>query len=89
MQASSQSLLCNDNFILYFILIQIELKLLQESQAKTKEMEKLSQVLDKKGMNQNPTFASLCRLELKETTFREEYSLLHMGIALQPLCIRP
>lgn len=87
MQASSQSLLCNDNFI--FILIQIELKLLQESQAKTKEMEKLSQVLDKKGMNQDPTFASLCRLELKETTFREEYSLLHMGIALQPLCIRP
>ena len=62
MQASSQSLLCNNNFILYFIPIQIELKLLQESQAKTKEMEKLSQVLDKKGMNQNLTFASLCRL---------------------------
>lgn len=34
------------------ILIQIELKLLQESQAKTKEMEKLSQVLDKKGVDQ-------------------------------------
>ena len=62
MQASSQSLLCNNNFILYFIPIQIELKLLQESQAKTKEMEKLNQVLDKKGMNQIHTLASLCRL---------------------------
>ena len=79
MQASSQSLLCNSNFILYFILIQIELKLLQESQAKTKELEKLSQVLDKKGMNQNPTFASLCRLQLKEATFMEGYSLFTRG----------
>ena len=61
MQASSQSS-CNNNFILYFIPIQIELKLLQESQAKTKEMEKLSQVLDKKGMNQICTLASLCCL---------------------------
>jgi len=35
---------------IHCVIIQIELKLLQESQAKTKEMEKLSQVLDKKGV---------------------------------------